>query len=83
MIRNMTERLDEAKKYIELFKTSANRSKEADIYWSKALNVLKVVDATVKKEEVEELESLENEMMSAFYDTIERSEFKRRNHYSY
>jgi hypothetical protein len=83
MINNMTERLDEAKKYIELFKASASRSKEADIYWSKALDIFKVVDATVKKEEVRELESLENEMISAFYDTIERSEFKRRNHYSY
>jgi hypothetical protein len=83
MINNMTERLDEAKKYIELFKMSASRSKEADTYWSTALDILKVVDATVKKEEVGELELLENKMMSAFYDSIERSEYKGRNHYFY
>ena len=81
----MTERLDKAKEYVELYKESMNKhdTKGSIIYGSKVLDILKTVYATVKKEEVGELESLENEMMSAFYNSIERSEFKRRNHYFY
>lgn len=78
----MTGRLDEVKKYIELFKKSDSASKEYE-YWSEALNILKVVDATVKEEEVEELESLENEMISAFYNSTEIGEFRRRKNHFY
>lgn len=78
----MTERLDKAKKYVELYKESMNKhdTKGSIVYGSKALDILKVVDATVKKEEVGELESLENEMISVFYNSIEISEYKRHDH---
>lgn len=79
----MTERLDKVKKYIELLKASDSRSKEANIYWSKATDILTAVDATVKKEEIKELESLAHEMITIFYNSVEISEYKRRGSYFY
>lgn len=65
----MTERLDEAKKYIELFKISGSRPKDSDIYWSKAANILMLIDKLPRNEEEhKEAISLADEMVKLFGD---------------
>lgn len=67
----MTERLDEAKKYIELFKISGSRSKNADIYWSKAADILMLTDKLPRNEEEhKEAISLADEMVKLFGDNL-------------
>lgn len=68
---NMTERLDEAKKYIGLFKIYGSRSKNADIYWSKAANILMLIDKFPRNEEEhKEAISLADEMVKSFGDNL-------------
>jgi hypothetical protein len=68
MINNMTERLDEAKKYIELYKASPNRYEDPDRYWGKAADVLMAINkAATNEEEAKDVISLADEVLSAYF----------------
>ena len=68
----MTERLDEVKKYVELYKESMDRhdSDTSIMYGLRAVNMLTVIEDTATGEEAKEVESLANEMESA--STLEK-----------
>jgi len=72
MENNMTERLDEVKKYVELYKESMDRhdSDTSIMYGLRAVNMLTVIEDTATGEEAKEVESLANEMESA--STLEK-----------
>ena len=66
----MTERLDEARKYVESYKTAMNNgyTKRANIYGLRATSILTdIYETTRNEEEVKEVVSLANEMLSVFY----------------
>ena len=67
----MTERLDEARKYIELYKTAMNNgyTKRANMYGLRATSVLtEIYETTRNEEEVKDVVSLANEMIKSFED---------------
>lgn len=66
----MTKRLDEARKYVELYKTAMNNGykKKANICALRATSILTdIYETTRNEEEVKEVVSLANEMLSVFY----------------
>jgi len=70
----MTERLDEARKYVELFKMSVNNGDTEGSIMNglRAVNILTVINETARnKEESNEAELLANEMLSSHYDSLE------------
>ena len=81
----MTERLDEAKKYVKLYKKSMNKydTEGSIMYGLRAMNMLTVIDETAREDEAKEVESLANEMLAVFYDKVDLSEYKRRGNYFY
>lgn len=61
----MTERLDDARKYIDLYKTAVDNGdkKGSIIYGLRATSILEVIHDTPRdEEEVKDVESLEKEM---------------------
>ncbi len=63
----MTERLDEARKYIELYKTATNNghTKRANMYGLRATNILtEIYETAINEEEVKDVVSLANDMLS-------------------
>ena len=76
----MTERLDKARKYVELFKKSVNNgdTEGSIMYGLRAMNILTVIkDITKDEEEVKDIESLANEMLQIHFDSINHREYKR------
>lgn len=65
----MTERLDKAKKYVELYIESMNKHdiEGSVIYGSRAVNIFNVIKIAGGEEEDKDLESLVNEMLSAYF----------------
>lgn len=66
----MTERLDEARKYIELYKTAINNgyTKRANMYGLRATSILtEVYETAINEEEVKNVVSLANDMLSVFH----------------
>ncbi len=66
----MTERLDEARKYIELYKTAMNNGyiKRANMYGLQATSILtEIYETSRNEEEVKDLVSLANDMLSVFH----------------
>lgn len=66
----MTERLDEARKYIELYKKAMNNgyTKRANMYGLRATSILtEIYETTINEEEVKDVVSLANDMLSVFY----------------
>ena len=66
----MTERLDEARKYIELYKTAINNghTKRANMYGLRATSILTEIYETARnEEEVKDVVSLANDMLSVFH----------------
>lgn len=64
----MTERLDEAKKYIESYKEDPNRYRDLNRYWGKAADILMVVNKTaISEEEAREAGSLTDELLSIYF----------------
>ena len=63
----MTERLDKARKYVELYKTTMNNgcTKRANMYGLWATSILtEIYETTRNKEEVKEVVLLAKEMLS-------------------
>jgi hypothetical protein len=64
----MTERLNEAKKYIELYKVSPNRYEDPDRYWGKAADILMTINkAAINEEEAKEAISLADDVLSTYF----------------
>lgn len=66
----MTERLDKARKYIELYKTAMNNgyTKRANIYGLRATSILtEIYETTINEEEVKDVVALANDMLSVFH----------------
>ena len=66
----MTERLDDARKYIELYKTAMNNgyTKRANMYGLRATSILTEIYETARnEEEVKDVVSLANDMLSVFH----------------
>lgn len=66
----MTERLDDARKYIELYKTAMNNgyTKRANMYGLRATSILtEIYETTRNEEEVKDVLSLANDMLSVFH----------------
>ncbi len=82
----MTERLEKARKYVELFKTSVNNddTEGSIMYGLRAMNILALInDITKDKEEAKEIESMANEMLQAHFDSINPGEYKRNRFFYY
>ena len=82
----MTEILDEARKYVGLYKESMNRhdTEGSIMYGLRAMNILTLIEDTSRnKEEIKDAESVAKEMLSTFYDNTDLSEYKRRSHCFY
>ncbi len=78
----MTERLDEARKYVDLYKTAMNNgyTKKANMYGLRATSILTdIYETTKNEEEVKEVISLVNEMLSVFSEPISISDIIREN----
>ena len=66
----MTERLDKARKYIELHKTAMNNgyTKRANMYGLRAASILtEIYETAINEEEVKDVVSLANDMLSVFH----------------
>lgn len=81
----MTKRLDEAKKYVESYKESMDKhdTDGSIIYGLRAMNMLTVIEDTAIDGEAKEVESLANEMISAFDKNIDLSEYGRKRFFYY
>ncbi len=78
----MIERLDEARKYVELYKTVMNNgyTKKANMYGLRATSILTdIYETTKNEEEVKEVMSLVNEMLSVFSVPISISDIIHEN----
>lgn len=65
----MTERLDEARKYIGLYRIAMNNgyTKRANVYGLRATSILtEIYETTRNEEEVKDVVSLANDMLSVF-----------------
>ncbi len=66
----MTERLDEARKYVELYKSAMNNgyTKRANMYGLRATSILtEIYETAINEEEVKNVISLANDMLSVFH----------------
>ena len=66
----MTERLDEARKYVDLYKAAMNNghTKKANMYMLQATSILTdIYETTKNEEEVKDVVSLANDMLSVFH----------------
>lgn len=66
----MTERLDEARKYVELYKSAMNNGyiKRANIYGLRATSIfIDIYETARNEEEIKDVVSLANDMLSIFH----------------
>ena len=77
----MIERLDEARKYVELYRTTMNNgyAKRANMYGLCATSILtEIYDTTRNREEVKEVVSLAKEVLAVFYNNADWNKINSR-----